>query len=481
MSKYRRWIPIALIFIIFALLGTSCTSDQADIAQNYQVEISGRVEVGGTPADFSAVARLVPVATNTPPIATSPPTTPPTQPPTDVVQPTVEPSPTAEATLLPTVPPTEPTCLLTGLLDSIRIRSGPGTNYGIVGAWYRGQQFEALEFRRYVDYLFARIRREGTTNTWAAVVYMPQNTSPTYWVDRTGSLPCDQVPGWPAELPDPLEVAALPAWAIHGVPGTNTEELRLAFRAATTAGIPVGSKPVNDPSLANMTCEEGGVLIVRSVHPSDCPDQLATDPRTAAIRWKQSITGHLQNMEVACKATYWEVTNECPYGFQTDWWEQFGIELGTLLYNDGIRMVYPSYAPGTFHEEDAVEMREYWQWAVEHEACIGLHAYSFTTGSLLSESDIFSGYRHRLTWWWLVQVDPAFGHIPFCITEAAAGAGNEVPNLEDLAKYYRNLSRDVGVKFIAFWTGGSPSVWPNANLNGRYMDFINWVISYAGK
>lgn len=387
----------------------------------------------------------------------------PTNTPSPSASPTpVEATPTPEITTLPTLPPTRTpelkTCQVKVGGFTINARATPSTSAAIVGHVTAGAVVSIQAVTQGDQYLWAY-----TSAAW--FVIRERETWWVYGVEQ--SELCQDIPGWPVGLePPPALVLDTPAALLwHAVPGANANEMLASYDILRAKGIPFGVKSVNDTNLCRQAVAAGGICILRSVHPGDCPNVEAPDPRVEARRWMEAIAPYTVN-QLAGIDTSWlfvETTNECLFDFShLIWWREFiDASVDFAVAHNWPPLVLPTLAPGWGDPE----MFRVWKPALlklaAHGGAIGMHDYSIT--GTLCGGDEWLSYRHRKNRTYMLESEYT---VPIAITEAAPGWGNDPVSVEDFACWGNATARDPDVVSRALWTAGPTGAWPNANLNG---------------
>jgi hypothetical protein len=128
-----------------------------------------------------------------------------------------------------------------------------------------------------------------------------------------------------------------------------------------------------------------------------------------------------------------------------------------------------SFAVGSPEPEAFAQLLPVYEYALQHPCQPGryhgvaLHTYGIDANTLLSESGIYIGYRHRLYYTLLVTDFPDVLRIPVYLTEA--GSGNGIKKLScsevsrDIVQYTQQIELDPYIRGFHFWNLGSGTEW----------------------
>ncbi len=260
---------------------------------------------------------------------------------------------------------------------------------------------------------------------------------------------------------------------LHVLNETSHDEVLALVRRLVDAGIPMGT--VKGLNGAEQTLNEikmispQTVTVFRSLWTAngmwDCPADPGEygDPIETANTWMKGLYSYWN----AVNADYYEIINECPV--ELSWIAEFSIE-AMRLANQQERCLLLFSFPGGNPTVDAFrELLPAYRYAVENPCAPGrhhgvaLHAYSLEDGLLVSESDKWIAFRHRIFEEELRQRLPEAVDLPVYITELGQGGGMAIPSCESLIRdaiqYTYQLEEDPYVKGFHLWSVGSGTRW----------------------
>jgi hypothetical protein len=354
---------------------------------------------------------------------------------------TVEPSPTLESTVLPTVAatlepkPTEtPTatpaadrCWGTVTADTLNVRATPG---GTILGQVHKNDILAFESRLVVSGVaWYQIQWTDTQIGWVSSAFV------TIGLDA--------------------QCGFTTSWGIWAGPGANRDELVHFGNQLTAAGVRPAATVYGDADTARALHRAGWVVAWRAPV-GDCPDNTHPAEISARVWWSTVMAGSGQ-----VTYTWLVISNECwwPSGeYLRDWISEIvdraraaGVpRIVPTVFNSGA----PDLAWSQILRPVLIKLRD-------AGGCIGFNAYPVKPDAGLADYDSwnqYTVYRYEL-------LDLPTG-LPVCITEFAAGDGNQLVDFQDIAGYVRRVNGTV-LWATAWYDAMELSAWPRANLRGR--------------
>ena len=152
-----------------------------------------------------------------------------------------------------------------------------------------------------------------------------------------------------------------------------------------------------------------------------------------------------------------------------EWMIPFTIESMRLAAARGQCLLVFSFAVGNPEPQAYSQLLPIYEYALQNPQPgryhgIALHAYGVHPNTLLSESGIYIGYRHRLYYTLMVPEAPNILRIPVYLTEAGTGDGikklscSEVSR--DIIQYTQQIELDGYIRGFHFWNvGGVGTQW----------------------
>jgi hypothetical protein len=210
------------------------------------------------------------------------------------------------------------------------------------------------------------------------------------------------------------------------------------------------------------------LIFYRSLHTPegdvDCPN-VYNDPVTEAGLW---IIG-LQTYWRGVQADYYEIMNECHP--PAEWLVPFAIEAMRVANTMGECLLLFSFGPGNPEPAEFAKLIPVYDFALQNPCqpgryhAIALHTYGMGN-TLVSESGIYLGFRHRLFYTQILSQLPSAIQIPVFLTEAGAGDGRTPFKCEDITRdviqYTQQLQFDPYVRGFNLWNvGPAGGNWPD--------------------
>ncbi|MBN1678968.1 MAG: hypothetical protein JW966_01665 [Anaerolineae bacterium] len=268
-------------------------------------------------------------------------------------------------------------------------------------------------------------------------------------------------------------------FGLHLVNGTSREPVFDLAQRLADSGHPLGTvKGLNgtEDLLADLkTISPDTITVYRSVITTqgmlDCPADILDlpDPVMAARAWMDSLTPFWDGVE----ADYFEYMNECHAPM--DWIAEFSIEMMRLANEQDRCLLLFSFPVGNPDIHVFEQLLPAYRYALENPCQpgrthgIALHAFSTTNFQLVSETDVWIGFRHRILDEVLQTHLPEAVNLPVFVTEL--GQGNGMVPLEtltcdditrDVLQYTYQLEEDPYVKGFHWWSIGTGTQWADA-------------------
>ena len=463
------FLPIALAVILF---GAASVSGQGDAERTpYAVLYDD-----GT---WELWASSTPTGTHTPtPTSTPPATVTPT--PTATATPgNVEPTPTPEA-IEPTLGPSSTPvnayqCMVGSAVYALNVRAAPSITAVRVSQIYNTDSTQYVV----LDVEFAEVRDSRGAligyDEWAQIEYEPGKVgwiAVEYWYNGTRYT----YAGYPdldlcSDIRFPPPITAL---GIRTVPGASGFDAMYPILASKS--IPFGVSPYASIEYCTAALDAGGLCVMRPGAP-DCPSAMYdSDPRENARDFMKHAALYASILKN--RAGVWlEPINECMGSPDTTrhyaWWaEWMDAYIDEALARDWPPLALPSLPPGHGDTLMFSTWKPVLQKLAAHGGLFSMHAYTFNSKTDLCVCDPWEACRHVTNHNLMLE----HGYtIQFTLTEAARWAGNAPVSVEDMACFYNVVSQQGFVHSVWDWLGGFHPVWPNANLDGYYIDIANAV------
>lgn len=313
------------------------------------------------------------------------------------------------------------------------------------------------------------------------------NTGPVLATEEpvTWSYHIDNVSIQFVALPDPVppELNLVAAQALYSGPhtlmglhlivGTRPEPVLDLVKRLRDIGLPMGTikGTSGTEDLLNQVAalSPETIIIYRSlVTPDgliDCPDT-SKPPTVEAHTWMAGIRPEWLRVN----ADYYEIINECLPPI--DWLNEFSIEAMRIASAQGQCLLLFSFASGNPDVAVFDQLRPAIRFAAENPCRpgqhhgIALHAYGIGRTTLVSESGLYLGFRHRLFFSSLLSEYPEVLRLPIYLTEAGPGDGSAPFTCEaiarDVVQYTNQLESDPYILGFHLWTTGG--------VTGRWLD-----------
>ncbi|MBN1964602.1 MAG: hypothetical protein JW910_08140 [Anaerolineae bacterium] len=257
---------------------------------------------------------------------------------------------------------------------------------------------------------------------------------------------------------------------LHLINGNSSREVLRLVRLLAQSGHPMGS--VKGVSGAETVLNEikaaspETVVIFRSLRNNerdqDCPSKDLA-PEESARQWMAGLESQWSRVN----ADYYEIMNECSGPW--DWMARFGIEAMRIANEQGRCLLLYSFAGGQPEPWEFDQLRPAFEYALANECQPGrthgwaLHAHSLADDVLVSESDVWIVFRHRIFYERLVKALPEAARLPVYVTEMGIGGGTIMPACNtitrDAIQYTYQLEGDPYVKGFHLWSVGSGAQW----------------------
>jgi hypothetical protein len=473
-------IPIFLVGLgLGGILGMGYTGAQGDAVPVAQLYSDGtwRCTAGTGTGSLSCLVLAPPVASATPsPSATPAPTTSltPTIPPTNTPRPTATATPTPDfeptatpdgpITPVPTLPPAPSDCFA-WVMTGLNVRSSPGIDGTKLGGLTANQRIEV--------FLVQVVQPEGspTREEWGMILFQNQTAWIALWHGGQELARLDDTAAcWERTATSPIVEMCLGWGAV--LPDVNLNDMAASFAIWKAAAQCVVAKGVEEEHAPALAIAFGGIGVGRfkqgPTQNGDCGDTSLHPAAAARDQWDRH--SRVAQVKTPADDGYWiEVDNECdtPYFKNLVWLDSYlaaEIEIFSQQYD---KVIFGTMLAGGWTEARVRALTKTWEAALEHDACLGIHA-----GSPLKEYTAMDGLRidwlykysfqHRDIRRWLVEMDPRYAAIPFCVTEWASGGGWAPYQPEEFYAWAREVRRD-NIRFVAVFTAGG---WPYS-VDGR--------------
>jgi hypothetical protein len=192
----------------------------------------------------------------------------------------------------------------------------------------------------------------------------------------------------------------------------------------------------------------------------DCPNVWHA-PDVEAQRWLDELAPYWAKVN----ANYYELMNECNT-IPIDWLVSFSIESMRIAGERGQCLLLFSFTTGQPEVSAFAQLAPVYQYALNHPCQPGrmhgvaLHAYGVQPNTLVSESGIYLGLRHRLFYTALLAQLPDAIRVPVYLTEVGAGDGRHQFSCQDIARdvmqYTQELEYDPYIWGFHLWNIGPP-------------------------
>jgi hypothetical protein len=288
-----------------------------------------------------------------------------------------------------------------------------------------------------------------------------------YWLDNLTM----QYVSYPPEMVfSPADTGPRTLMGLHLVVGAQKDPVIELVKRLEAIGWPLGTlkgtSGTEDILNEVAAISPQTVIVYRSlVTPSgtvDCPDT-SNDPESEARLW---VLG-LQSSWRSVHADYYEITNECQP--PVEWLVPFSIEAMRIAGSMGECLLLFSFSAGTPEPAVFDRLLPVYEYALENPCQpgryhgIALHAYGVDKSTLMSESGINLGLRHRLFYSYILPKLPSAIQIPVYLTEAGPGDGRTPFKCEDITRdviqYTRELEYDPYIRGFHLWNVGPKNEW----------------------
>ncbi len=404
-------------------------------------------------------ATITPIPTNTPrPTATSTPEATPT------VENTAQPTPAA-------TPFPKGVCYAGVVSPGLNVRSNPSTSGVKYGVLAQADRIPVV--------MIHVVKGEGdpAREEWGMITYLDKTAWIALWYNGAELARLDDnADCW--EIPIEREAAMAPmclGW--HSVP-TNVDknDMQASFVEWREAGQCVAAKGVEEihaPSLALAFGGNGAVRFARGpTQNGDCADT-NLPPNNAALDMGRRILPVALVQAPPDKGYWLEVDNECEGIYFADlrWLDAYlSAEIRAFSAYYPRRVIFGTMLAGAWTQERVNALRSTWDTALELGACLGIHAgsplagYGGVDGLTIPWLWKYS-FQHRDIRRWLVELDPRYVAIPFCVTEWYSRGAWSPYQPADYRDWARETAND-GVLFAAVFTAGNWNA-PENGTNGK--------------
>jgi hypothetical protein len=283
-----------------------------------------------------------------------------------------------------------------------------------------------------------------------------------YWID---SLTIQYYIPPPETVFVPVDTGPRTLMGLHLVVGARKEPVLELAERLNAVGWPLGTlkgtSGTEDILREVAAISPNTVIVYRSLLTPqgmrDCPD-IASDPAAAAQTWMAGQEQFWQDVP----ADYYEIINECQAPM--DWMVEFSIEAMRIANQRGRCLLLFSFGPGNPEIDEFAQLVSVYEYALENPCQpgryhgIALHAYGVDTTTLVSESGIYLGLRHRLFYERILNSLPDAIQIPVYLTEVGSGDGHTPFSCEDtrrdVMQYTQQLEYDPYIRGFHLWNFG---------------------------
>ncbi|NDJ75101.1 MAG: hypothetical protein GYB65_02490 [Chloroflexi bacterium] len=287
---------------------------------------------------------------------------------------------------------------------------------------------------------------------------------------RIDSLTIQFVAATPTMVYVPVETPPRTLMGLHLIVGARREPvLELATRLRDIGwplGTVKGTSGTEDILNEVARISPDTVIVFRSLltplGQRDCPNT-ANSPQAEAQLWMAG----LQQYWAGVNADYYEIVNECEPPME--WMAAFSIEAMRIANLQGQCLLLFSFGPGNPEPEEFAQLLPVFQYALENPCGpgrlhgIALHTYGIGQTTLVSESGIYLGFRHRLFYSTILTQLPEAVRLPVYLTEAGPGDGRTdftcADVQRDVMQYTQQLEYDPYIQGFHLWNLGPPGVW----------------------
>lgn len=254
----------------------------------------------------------------------------------------------------------------------------------------------------------------------------------------------------------------------------DKNDMQASFVEWLRLGQCVAAKGMEEQHAPELALAFGGIGTVRygrgPVQNGDCAN-MALSPELAALdMWARTQLAALTTAPPS--GGYWlETDNECQGIYFEDlaWLDQYlaaSIRLHSAVYP---KVIFGTMLAGAWTQDYVNALPQTWEAALETGACLGIHAGSpladyYAVDGLTIEWLWKYSFQHRDIRRWLVELDPRYVAIPFCVTEWASGGGWAPYAPQDYYTWANEVAHDGNLLFASVFTSGR---WNGYGVNGR--------------
>jgi len=252
---------------------------------------------------------------------------------------------------------------------------------------------------------------------------------------------------------------------LHLIVGARKEQVVELAERLHDAGRPLGTLKGTSGTeeILNAVAEVSPetIIVYRSLLTArgmtDCPN-FNNSPEFEAQLWIGGLVQYWAKVD----ADYYEITNECLPPME--WLVPFTIEAIRLANEQGRCLLVFSFPGGHPEPSDYAKLLPVYEYILQNPCASGryhgiaLHTYSGNPQQLVSESDIWLGYRHRLFYAQILPRLPEAIRIPVYFTETGPGDGRTQFRCEDVVRdmiqYTQQLEFDPYIRGLHLWNLG---------------------------
>jgi hypothetical protein len=290
-----------------------------------------------------------------------------------------------------------------------------------------------------------------------------------YWIDNL-TIQFVMLP--PENAFAPIDIGPRTLMGLHLIVGAQKEPVIALATRLREIGWPLGTLKGTSGTeeilnaVARISPET--IIVFRSLltpfGQTDCPSATAP-PSVEARDWMAGLQSYWAGIE----ADYFEIINECQ--LPIEWLVEFSIEAMRIANSQGQCLLLFSFGPGNPEIDQFAHLLPVYEYALQNPCQpgryhgIALHAYGVEKSTLLSDSGIYLGLRHRMFYAQILPTLPEAIQIPVYLTEAGAGDGRSPFRCEDITRdviqYTRQIEFDPYIRGFHLWTLGAKGEWIN--------------------
>ena len=263
---------------------------------------------------------------------------------------------------------------------------------------------------------------------------------------------------------------------LHVINGTKDEAVLEFVTQLRAGGYPLGTIKGGNGSEALLNQIDAlspeTEIVYQTVRTTNgiqvCPPALyGADELPDPVRTAQAWMASVMPMWEGVPADYFEFIYECPAPM--DWLAEFSIEAMRIANQQNRCLLLFSFPGGNPDMAAFEQLLPAYQYALENPCQpgrthgIALHVFSLEDDQLVSESDVWIAFRHRILYQRLKLALPEAAELPVYITELGIGGKTLDPGCEavirDALQYTYQLEEDPYAKGFHLWNVGTGEQW----------------------